>query len=216
MMGINYELLWFKFLFTSMTWVPLFTPWIWNLAMHPSFMFVEFNFPLRKSCFLTVQSAVMTWHSQWPHYCYIPQSMEVPTWEDGLGSNVWKLESWRIKNKGLRLRAHIPAKRTHDAPSSSQPLTPVVPSPWQFSLFLGRIPSLMPFAWHSCHGLSISDPWDMPLWPDIGEKYICDPAETHLCHHGLLEVQVSLIPVYQAFEIQGIYASERSCWSPSF
>lgn len=108
----------FKFLFTSMTWVRLFTFrdftfWIWNLAMYLSFMFVEFNFSMWEGYFLSVRSAILTWHSQWSHYCYIPQPMKVATWEDDLGSKVWKLESWRIHDKSPRLRARILAERTH-------------------------------------------------------------------------------------------------------
>lgn len=40
--------------------------------------------------------------------------MEVPTWQNGLGSNVCKLESWRINAKDLGLRVHRLAKNTHD------------------------------------------------------------------------------------------------------
>lgn len=95
-----------------------------------------------------------------------------------------------------------------------QPLTPVVPSPWQSALrqtSISRAP-----AWHSDHGLYI---WSLGC-ASLSQMYFLERSTfmtqllLNLCFRGLLEVQVSLVPFNQAFQIQGTYASERSCRSP--
>lgn len=119
--GTNYELLWFKLLFILWLWFHFFTLrdftlYIWNLLLYPNFVSVVSNFSVRESHSLSTQSAILTRHSQWSHCCYTPQSLEVPVWQDGL-TNVCKLESWRIYDKVLRVRAHLLAEATHDIPT---------------------------------------------------------------------------------------------------
>lgn len=87
---INYELLWFKFLFTSMALVPLFTfrhfiPWIWYVTMYPSFVFEVWFFHEGE---LFCQFSLSYWLDFLNGVIAATfQLKEVPTWQDGLGSN---------------------------------------------------------------------------------------------------------------------------------
>lgn len=68
--------------------------------MYPDFVFVQFSFSVRESP-VSVQSAILTWHSQWSHSCYF-HSLWGANLTGQSGSTVCKLESWRFNDKSLR------------------------------------------------------------------------------------------------------------------
>ena len=118
--------------------------------------------------------------------------MEAPTWQDDLGSNVCKLESWRINVKDLRLGVHI-----HSI-FCTQTLHSVLPSPWQFAL-LTRISFTCSGPGSPIIGSTLGS-WAMPFDSVLRRSVYVLQLQPSLGCHWLFNVyQVSLVLVCQAF-----------------
>lgn len=77
-----------------------------------------------------------------------------------------------------------------------------------------RIPFLRSPDWHFYHGPYTWSLGHGSLTRHWREVHLCTSCNPILCSQVLFDVQVSLVPLWQAFQIQETHATERSCQSP--
>lgn len=177
--------------------------------MYPDFVFVQFSISLRESP-LSVQNAILP--------CILSGHIPATSIVSGganltgqSGSTVCKLESWRFNDKGLRPGHTYWLRALMIPPRSAVSLLLLCAFTLQNAL-LDRIALCMPSACHRYRGLYVWSQFTR-LWPSTGEECIYIPAAALSVPEAY---QGRVVPVYQAFQTQGIYILEKSCGSSSF